>query len=168
MTLALGVIGRGTQPVEFELEVDECAVHFLAAGAPVSWVPLPHLPMGFMTPDAEGLGGVRGRAEVPPGVLGAISVELRFRPERTRSARSSSACCYLPGDRARRIRGPHRTGGLSRQGLTVYRAVNSLRACDLQDRCRSPVGCGTIRASAELSTDSRICHLVAAVAALIG
>ena len=74
--LALGVVGRGDRPVEFELEAEECAVHFLAAGLPVSWVPLPHLPMGFMNPDAEGLGGVRGRAEVPPGVLGAISVEL--------------------------------------------------------------------------------------------
>jgi hypothetical protein len=74
--LALGVVGRGTQPVVFELAPEQCAVHFLAGGAPVSWTPLPHLPMGFMTPDAEGLGGVRGRAEVPPGVLGAISVEL--------------------------------------------------------------------------------------------
>jgi hypothetical protein len=74
--LALGVVGHGTQPVEFELEPAECAVHFLADGAPVSWAPLPHLPIGFMTPDAEGLGGVRGRAEVPPDVLGAISVEL--------------------------------------------------------------------------------------------
>jgi hypothetical protein len=75
-TLALAVVGRGTQPVEFELDPAQCAVQFLAGGAPVSWVPMPPLPMGFMTPDADGLGGVRGRAEVPPGVLGAISIEL--------------------------------------------------------------------------------------------
>ena len=75
-TIAIGVVGRGTQPVEFELDVAQCAIHFSAAGVPISWSPLPELPIGFMTPDAEGLGGVRQRATVPPGVLGAISVQL--------------------------------------------------------------------------------------------
>ena len=97
VTLALGVIGRGSQPVEFELEVDECAVHFLAAGAPVSWVPLPHLPMGFMTPDAQGLGGVRGRAEVPPGVLGAISVELSVPDGADQVSAQLVGLLHLPG-----------------------------------------------------------------------
>ena len=95
--LALGVVGRGTQPVEFELELDDCAVHFLAAGAPVSWVPLPHLPMGFMTPDAEGLGGVRGRAEVPPGVLGAISVELAVPEGADQVSAQLAGRLFLPG-----------------------------------------------------------------------
>ncbi len=76
VTLALGVIGRGSEPVEFELDVEACAVHFSAAGAPVSWSPFPELPIGFMTADAEGLGGVRQRATVAPGTLGAISVQL--------------------------------------------------------------------------------------------
>jgi len=75
-SIAIGVAGRGTQPIEFELDVDQCAIHFSAAGVPISWSPLPELPIGFMTPDAEGLGGVRQRATVPPGVLGAISVQL--------------------------------------------------------------------------------------------
>jgi hypothetical protein len=75
-TLAIGVLGVGSQPVEFELDLAECAVHFSSGGAPASWIPLPELSTGFMTPDAEGLGGVRQRATVPPGVVGAISVPL--------------------------------------------------------------------------------------------
>jgi hypothetical protein len=75
-TLALGVLGGGSQPVEFELELDECVVHFSAAGAPVSATPLPELPLGFTTPGAEGLGGVRQRATIAPGIVGTISVPL--------------------------------------------------------------------------------------------
>ena len=75
-TLALGVLGGGSQPVEFELDLDECVVHFSAIGAPVSSIPLPELSMGFMTPDAEGLGGIRQRATIAPGIVGAISVPL--------------------------------------------------------------------------------------------
>ncbi len=98
--VALGVVGRGTQPIEFEVEVDECAVHFLAAGAPLTWVPLPPLPMGFMTPDAEGLGGVRGRAEVPPGVLGAISVELAVPAGADAVSAQLAGQLHLPGNTA--------------------------------------------------------------------
>lgn len=98
--LALGVVGRGTQPVEFELEVEECAVHFLSAGAPLTWTPLPHLPMGFMTPDAEGLGGVRARAEVPPGVLGAISVELPVPDGADQVSAQLGGQLHLPGNPA--------------------------------------------------------------------
>jgi hypothetical protein len=75
-TLAIGVLGVGSQPVEFELDLAECAVRFSSGRAPVSWIPLPELSNGFMTPDAEGLGGVRQHATVPPGVVGAISVPL--------------------------------------------------------------------------------------------
>lgn len=98
--LALGVVGHGTQPVEFELEPADCAVHFLAAGAPVSWTPLPPLPMGFMTPDAEGLGGVRGRAEVPPEVLGAISVELPLPQGADQVSAQLAGRLHLPGSTA--------------------------------------------------------------------
>ncbi|WP_426566066.1 hypothetical protein ACPPVT_05745 [Angustibacter sp. McL0619] len=76
VTLALGVVGLGSQPVEFELDLDGCAVHFGASGSPVTWTPLPELATGFSTVDAEGLGGVRRRAVVAPGVLGAISLDL--------------------------------------------------------------------------------------------
>jgi hypothetical protein len=76
VTLALGVVGRGSRPVEFQLDLPGSAIHFSADGTPVSWTPLPELPIGFMTPDAEGLGGVRQRATVAPGVLGAISLPV--------------------------------------------------------------------------------------------
>ena len=75
-TLAIGVLGSGSQPVEFQLNPSECAVHFSSRGTPLSWTPLPEPPIGFMTSDAQGLGGVRQRAIVPPGVIGAISVPL--------------------------------------------------------------------------------------------
>ena len=77
LSLAVGVVGRGERPVGFELDVPGCAVHFTAGGAPLSWTPLPALATGFMSVDAEGLGGVRQRAAIRPGVLGAISVEVR-------------------------------------------------------------------------------------------
>jgi hypothetical protein len=75
-TLALGVLGAGSQPVEFQLDLAECAIHFGSGGTAVSGIPLPELAVGFMTADAEGLGGVRQRALVEPGVLGTISVPL--------------------------------------------------------------------------------------------
>jgi hypothetical protein len=75
-TLALGVLGIGTEPVEFELDLDECVVHFSATGTPLSSTPLPELPTGFMTPDAEGLGGLRQRATIAPGIVGTMSVPL--------------------------------------------------------------------------------------------
>ena len=65
----------------------------------MSWVPLPHLPMGFMTPDAEGLGGVRGRAEVPPGVLGAISVELSVPAGADQVSAQLAGLLHLPDHR---------------------------------------------------------------------
>ncbi len=75
-TLALGVLGRGSQSAEFQLDLAKCAIRFNFGATQVSSIPLPELPMGFMTPDAEGLGGVRQRATVAPGVLGAISMPV--------------------------------------------------------------------------------------------
>jgi hypothetical protein len=75
-TLAVGVLGSGSQPVEFQLDLAGCAIHFSSDGTPVSWIPLPELSMGFLTPQAEDLGGVRHRAIVEPGVLGSLSVPL--------------------------------------------------------------------------------------------
>jgi hypothetical protein len=77
-TLALCVLGGGSQPVEFQIDLAECAIHFSSDGTPVSWIPLPELSMGFMTSDAEGLGGIRQRALVEPGVLGTISLPLEI------------------------------------------------------------------------------------------
>jgi hypothetical protein len=75
-TLALGVLGGGSQPVEFELNLAECMVHFSSSETPVSSTPLPELSMEFMTPDAAGLGGVRQRATIAPGIVGTVSAPL--------------------------------------------------------------------------------------------
>jgi hypothetical protein len=76
VTLALGVLGRGLEPAEFELDAAGSQVHFTSGGSPLVVAPLPDLAAGFSTVDAEGLGGLRRRASVPPGVLGAISLDL--------------------------------------------------------------------------------------------
>lgn len=74
--LALGVVGRGERACQFLLELQRCRVRFVAHGSQVGEVPLPPLATGFMTSDADGLGGVRRTAVVPPGVLGAIALDL--------------------------------------------------------------------------------------------
>jgi hypothetical protein len=75
-TLALGVLGGGSRPVEFELDLAECVVHFSCSGRPVSSTPLPELSEGFMTSEAEGLGGVRQQATIGPGIVGTVCVPL--------------------------------------------------------------------------------------------
>lgn len=75
-TLALGVLGSGSQPVEFELNLAECVVHFSSSESPVSSTPLPESSMEFITPDSVGLGGVRQRATIAPGIVGTVSVPL--------------------------------------------------------------------------------------------
>jgi hypothetical protein len=74
--MALAVTGGGTKAVQFELEPAKCAVHFTAGGQPVASFPLPELGSGFVTPDAEGFGGLRRRAEVPPGEFGATAFDV--------------------------------------------------------------------------------------------
>jgi hypothetical protein len=75
-TLALGVLGGGSQPVEFELNLAECVVHFSSSETPVPSTPLPELSTEFLAPDAEGLGGVRRSATIAPGIVGTVSVPL--------------------------------------------------------------------------------------------
>lgn len=99
-TLALCVLGGGSQPVEFQLDLAECAIHFSSNGTPVSWIPLPELPMGFMTSDAEGLGGVRQRALVEPGVLGTISLPLEIPDGIAELSVQVVGSWLLPGDEA--------------------------------------------------------------------
>lgn len=69
---ALQVLASGTQAVEFELDPRVLAIHFEQSGHTVAWRPLPEPAVGFMTPDAEGLGGLRSAARVEPGRYGAI------------------------------------------------------------------------------------------------
>ena len=97
-TLALGVLGGGSEPVEFELDLDECVVHFSAGGSPVSSTPIPELPMGFMTPNAEGLGGVRQRATIAPGIVGAISVPLVVPDGASELSVQVVGSWFLPGE----------------------------------------------------------------------
>lgn len=74
--VSLIVLGDGERPVEFELDPARCTVHFSNAGQPVAWFPMPALASGFVTQDFEGLGGLRMRAKVPPGELGAIAFDV--------------------------------------------------------------------------------------------
>lgn len=74
--LTLGVIGRGQQACRFVLDLDRCRIRFVSDGEVVAEQPLSPLAAGFMTGDAEGLGGVRQIATVPPGTLGAIVLEV--------------------------------------------------------------------------------------------
>jgi hypothetical protein len=97
-TLALCVLGGGSQPVEFELDLAQCAIHFSSSGTPVSWIPSPDLPMGFLTSDAEALGGVRQRALVEPGVLGTISLPLEIPEGVNELSAQVVGSWFLPGD----------------------------------------------------------------------
>jgi hypothetical protein len=71
-------VAGGTVPVEFELDPRSSSVQFFdTGGQPLSWHDLPELPTGFMTSDAEGLGGVLRPAVVKPGAYGAIAFDTK-------------------------------------------------------------------------------------------
>lgn len=74
--VTLGVGNQAERPIAFTLDVSQCTVDFFAAGQAVGWQPFPSLPTGFVTSDAELLGGVRMRAAVGPGVVGAIVFDV--------------------------------------------------------------------------------------------
>jgi len=76
LTLAVGVLGGGTRTVEFDLDEGKCSVHFISGGQTNAWQEFSTLETGFVTPDAEGLGGLRRRAEVQPGVYGVVLVKV--------------------------------------------------------------------------------------------
>jgi hypothetical protein len=79
--VTLLVVATGTDPVEFELDPAASSVHFAGPdGRPISWHDLPPLPTGFVTPDAIGLGGVRGAAHIEPGAYGAIAFQADAPP----------------------------------------------------------------------------------------
>jgi hypothetical protein len=76
LTVSLLVVGSGARAVEFELDPAASSVVFRASGQPVGWVDVPELAIGFVTPDAEGLGGIHRRAIVEPGAYGAIVFDV--------------------------------------------------------------------------------------------
>lgn len=73
LSMSLLVVGGGTKAVQFELDPARCTVHFSRGGQPIAWFPMPELGSGFVTPDAEGLGGLRRRAKVRPRAYGATA-----------------------------------------------------------------------------------------------
>jgi hypothetical protein len=75
VSLALQVVGAGKRAVQFDIDPLECAVLFSNFDEPVGWREFPDLATGFVTPDAEGLGGLSRRAEVKPKAYGALVVK---------------------------------------------------------------------------------------------
>jgi len=75
LTVVLQVVGAGKRAVQFDIDPLECAVLFSNFGEPVGWREFPELATGFVTPDAEGLGGLSRRAEVKPKAYGALVVK---------------------------------------------------------------------------------------------
>ena len=69
--------------MEFELDPGPSSIHYLdGTGQPMSWQELPTPQTGFVTPDAEGLGGLRSRgASSLRAAYGAITF-ASARPER--------------------------------------------------------------------------------------
>ena len=93
----IGVIGRGQRASRFLLDLDHCRIRFLAGGDVVAEQPLPPLAAGFMTGDAEGLGGVGQVATVSPDTLGAIALDLAV-PADVTHAEIVLAGSWFPGD----------------------------------------------------------------------
>jgi hypothetical protein len=75
LSVVLQVVGAGKRAVQFDIDPLECAVLFSNFGEPVGWREFPDLATGFVTPDAEGLGGLGRRAEVKPKEYGALVVK---------------------------------------------------------------------------------------------
>ncbi|MBW3556556.1 MAG: hypothetical protein KY454_06415 [Actinobacteria bacterium] len=74
-TVVLAVVGEGAAPVVLELDPAAMVAHFSGGGS-LSWVEVPEPSTGFVTPDAQGLGGLYGRAAVAPGQMGALKVAV--------------------------------------------------------------------------------------------
>jgi hypothetical protein len=74
--VSLTVTGAGTAPAEFHIDPGRLTVQFVAGDQQLGWQPVPPPGMGFMTPDADLLGGVGLGAKVPPGEFGAIALTV--------------------------------------------------------------------------------------------
>lgn len=75
-TVTLAAAGGGTRPVQFELDPGSLAVHVERAGAELAWFEPAAPETGFITPDAQGLGGLGRRAVMAPGDVGALVLEV--------------------------------------------------------------------------------------------
>ncbi|HEY5627899.1 MAG TPA: hypothetical protein VIR16_00175 [Candidatus Limnocylindrales bacterium] len=82
--VSLTVTGVGTAPAEFHIDPGRITVQFVAGDQPLGWQPAPPPGMGFMTPDADLLGGVGLGATVPPGEFGAIALTVGLPATATR------------------------------------------------------------------------------------
>ncbi len=79
-SVSLAVVGDGTRAVQFELAADALALHLDRDGATVAWSEAPPPVTGFITPDADGLGGLRTRAVVEPGAFGVVLLDATSLP----------------------------------------------------------------------------------------
>ena len=76
ISLALLVAGSGDRAVQFELDPEASSIQFSRDRQPIGWYDLPQLSAGFVTAAAVGLGGLRRRAMVEPGAVGAIALDV--------------------------------------------------------------------------------------------
>jgi hypothetical protein len=76
LAMALLVDGGGKQAVELELEPRKCTIHLARDGMSVGSMSMPELGSGFVTPEGEGLGGLRRRATIKPRVFGATAFQV--------------------------------------------------------------------------------------------
>lgn len=83
LSTALQVLASGSRAVEFELDPQALSLHLVQDGQTVAWRELAEPAIGFMTPDAEGLGGLRSAARVEPGRYGAILFTTQAAPGTT-------------------------------------------------------------------------------------
>jgi hypothetical protein len=75
-SVTLAAAGGGTRPVQFEVDPGSLAVHVEKEGAELAWFEPVAPETGFITPTAEGLGGLGRRAVIAPGVVGALVLEV--------------------------------------------------------------------------------------------
>jgi hypothetical protein len=77
LSISVQVVAAGKRPVEFELAPKSCAVLFTKDGESAGWFDFPKLELGFVTTDAEDLGGLLRQAKIKPGDWGALLVKLQ-------------------------------------------------------------------------------------------
>ncbi len=75
-TVTFVAAGDGTRPVQFELDPGTLVVHVEKEGAELAWFEPAPPETGFITPSAEGLGGLGRRAVIAPGAVGALVLEV--------------------------------------------------------------------------------------------
>jgi len=94
-TVTLGALGGGSLPVQFELDPTVVTVHIESAGATTAWFEASPPSTGFITPDATGLGGLGRRAQIDPGVFGALILQVPGLPTADGTAVAVQAAGWL-------------------------------------------------------------------------